>query len=140
MVPCIFCEIVSGKAKASIVYCDKTVTAFMDLHPVNPGHVLLVPNQHVQYISELEPETGGQMFKVAMRIAKAVRIAGVKCEGVNLHLADGEAAGQEVFHSHLHIIPRYAGDGFGLRFGFNYPTNPSRDNLDTIASMIKTSI
>jgi histidine triad (HIT) family protein len=140
LVLCIFCKIICGEAEASLVYRDEMVTAFMDLHPVNPGHVLLVPNRHVQYLSELEPEIGGQMFKMAMRVANAVRIAGVKCEGVNLHLADGEAAGQEILHSHLHIIPRYAVDGFGLKFGPNYPDNPSRNDLDVIANKIKTYV
>jgi len=74
---------------------------------------------------------------VGHRLAAAVRECGVRCEGVNLFLADGAAAMQEVFHVHLHVIPRYAGDGFGLRFGPNYKNLPPRDELDGIATRVR---
>ena len=80
------------------------------------------------------------MFRVAQRLAKALRQSGVKCEGVNLFLADGEAAMQEVFHVHLHIFPRYSEDGFGLRFGPHYGVKPSREALDEIAKKIKAHL
>jgi histidine triad (HIT) family protein len=66
------------------------------------------------------------MFKVAMRIGDALRRSGIRCEGIDLHLADGQVAGQEIFHVHLHVIPRFAGDGFGLKFGPRYKIRPSR--------------
>ena len=76
------------------------------------------------------------MFQVGQRIAGALRDSGLRCEGVNLFLADGEAAGQDVFHVHLHVIPRYAGDGFGFRFGPRYGHRPPRTELDAIAGRI----
>ncbi len=77
------------------------------------------------------------MFHVAQRLAPALRRSGVRCEGVTLALADGEAAGQEVFHVHLHLIPRYQGDGFGLKLPPTYGTRPDRDHLDAIARAIR---
>lgn len=79
----------------------------MDIQPVNPGHVLIIPRAHAARLSELDDETGAHMFKIAMRISEALRRSGMKCEGINLFLVDGEAAFQEVFHVHLHVIPRF---------------------------------
>jgi len=92
MSDCIFCRIASGKATSSIVYSDGKTVAFMDIQPVNTGHVLIVPRAHAAQLSELNHEVGGHMFRVAMWIAEAIRRSNVKCEGVNLFLADGEAA------------------------------------------------
>lgn len=140
MADCIFCNILKGTAPASIVFSDEMVTAFMDIQPVNLGHVLVIPKIHAAYLSELDEEVGARIFKVAMRIAAAVKRSGVRCEGVNLFLADGKAAFQEIFHVHLHIIPRFAGDGFGLKFGSNYGSRRSKDELDEIAKRIKETI
>ena len=132
---CVFCDIVAGIAPASIVYRDERVCAFMDLYPVNPGHTLVIPNRHATYLAELEPEDGAQMFRVGQRIAAALRESGVKCEGINLFLADGSVAGQQIFHVHLHVIPRFAGDGFGPKRWSGSPM-PSRGELDEVAGRI----
>ena len=137
MSECIFCAIVAGQLEASPVYQDEVCSAFMDIQPVNPGHLLVVPNAHASYLADLAEETGAQMFRIAQRLAAALRRSGVKCEGVNLWLADGEAAMQEVFHVHLHVLPRYQGDGFGLTFGPAYFTRPPRPELDETARQIK---
>jgi histidine triad (HIT) family protein len=137
---CAFCSIVEGVEVASMVYSDDKIMAFLDIQPVNPGHVLIVPRVHAAQLSELDPETGGHMFKVAMRVAAAVRRSGVKCEGVSLHLADGEAASQEILHVHLHVIPRFRGDGFGFRFGPDYSIKRSRLELDEIAENIRKAM
>ena len=134
---CIFCDILSGAAPASFVYRDEVCAAFMDIQPINPGHLLIIPLAHAAYLAELEPATGGHMFQVAQRLAAALRRSGVKCEGVDFFLADGEAAGQEVFHVHLHIIPRFRGDGFGFRFPPTYTRRPPRADLDALAKSIR---
>lgn len=134
---CIFCQIIRGVETASIVYSDEKVLAFMDITPVNLGHLLVIPKAHAAQLSELDPKIGGHMFKVAMRIAEALRRSGIKCEGVNLFLADGEAAFQDVFHVHLHVIPRFRGDGFGLKLGPKYGIRPDRKELDEVAEKIK---
>ncbi|MCS7221026.1 MAG: HIT family protein [Anaerolineae bacterium] len=137
---CIFCDILRGAAPASVVYHDDLCTAFMDIQPVNPGHLLVVPNRHATYLADLPAETGAQIFRVAQRLALALRRSGIRCEGVNLFLADGRVAMQEIFHVHLHVIPRYKGDGFGLRFGPTYGTRPPRAELDRIAQQIKEAL
>lgn len=141
MSDCVFCKLLSGEQEVSMVYRDETCSAFMDIQPVNPGHVLVVPNRHAGYLADLEEEEGAQMFRVARRVAAALRRAsGVRCEGVNLFLADGEAAMQEVFHVHLHVFPRYGGDGFGLKFPPHYSQKPLRQELDTIAEKISAAL
>lgn len=140
MEQCIFCDIINSKAPASIVYKDKTCIAFMDIRPFNEGHLLVVPNKHATYLADLDPETGGCMFKVAQKLSKAIRESGIKCKGIDLFLADGEAAGQEIFHLHFHILPRYKGDGFGLKFGRDYIEPPTRIALDRVANDIKSYI
>ena len=134
---CVFCEIVRGTAESSIVCADDAVVAFMDIQPVNEGHILVVPRAHAAQLSELDVETGAQLFRMAMRVSAAIRQSGVRCEGVNLFLADGEAAGQEVFHVHLHLIPRFRGDGFGFRFGPEYGILPGRARLDALALAVR---
>jgi len=137
---CIFCKIVNGTEPASVVYSDDKVMAFMDICPVNLGHVLVIPKVHVTYLSELDEELGAHLFKITMRIAEAVRKSGVKCEGINLFVADGEAVFQDVFHFHIHIIPRFKGDGFGLKFGPNNLLRPNRKKLDKLANDIRKSL
>jgi histidine triad (HIT) family protein len=136
----VFCDIVQGKAPASIVYADSLVMAFMDIQPVNEGHLLVVPRAHADYLAGMSNEVGGRLFEVATRLAEASRHSGIRCEGVNLLLADGEAAGQEIFHVHLHVIPRFRGDGFGYRFGPGYHYLPERGALDQVAARIRQAL
>ena len=137
---CVFCEILAGEEPASFLYRDDRCSAFMDIQPVNPGHLLVIPKRHARNLADLDEETGALMFRVAQRLAGALRQSGLRCEGVNLFLADGAAAGQEVFHVHLHVIPRYAGDGFGLRFSPAYYQLPPRLELDQLAQRIRSAL
>ncbi|MDQ3764057.1 MAG: HIT family protein [Actinomycetota bacterium] len=134
---CTFCQIISRKAPASIVYEDDNVLAFCDLNPINPGHLLVIPKIHGAGLADLAEEDGERMFVVAQRLAAALRSTDLRCEGVNLFLADGEAAGQEVFHVHLHVFPRYAGDRFRLNSG---QRRASRAYLDDVASRVRTAM
>ncbi len=137
---CVFCAIVAGRAPASIVYRDDLCTAFMDRQPVTPGHLLVVPNRHATYLADVDEGTAGRLFQVARRLDLALRASGLRCEGVNIFLADGEAAGQEVYHVHLHVIPRFRGDGFGLRFPPEYGARPPRSELDEQANCIRSAL
>jgi histidine triad (HIT) family protein len=112
----------------------------MDIQPINPGHMLVAPCRHAPALADLNEAEGARMFSVAQRLATALRNSGLKCEGVNLFLADGEAAGQEVLHTHLHVFPRYRGDGFGLVFPPHYSQQPKRKELDEIAAKIKVAL
>jgi histidine triad (HIT) family protein len=140
MTGCIFCAIIQGREEASFVYRDDSVSAFMDIQPINPGHVLIVPNAHAAYLEELEPETGSQLFKTGQRLAAALRKSKLRCEGINFFLADGEAAHQEIFHVHLHVLPRYQGDGLRIQVGDSYHDKPSRDSLEFHAAAIRKKL
>jgi len=139
MTDCIFCRILGGSAPGTFVYRDELCAAFMDIKPVNPGHVLVIPVAHAPYLAHLREETGAHLFRIAQRVAAAIRASGLRCEGINLFLADGEAAMQEVFHTHLHVLPRFRGDGFGLRFGPDYAVRPRAD-LEAAARAIRSSL
>lgn len=137
MTGCIFCQIAAGELPASFVYQDDRVSAFLDTQPVNPGHLLVVPHRHAETLGELSPDVVGHMMTVAQRLMLRLHDADVRCEGINLFLAEGAVAGQEVDHVHLHVIPRFTGDGFGLRFAADYGAMPQRDDLDRMAAAIR---
>jgi histidine triad (HIT) family protein len=140
MSDCVFCRILEGSEAASFVFRDERCAAFLDIQPVNPGHLLVVPIAHAPHLAELDPETTAHLMRVARELAGAMRASGLRCEGVNLFLADGEAAMQEVMHVHLHVLPRYPGDGFGLRFGPEYGRKPPRQELDDDARRIRAAL
>lgn len=134
---CVFCHIVGRTADASVVYEDDRLLAFCDVNPVNPGHVLIIPKIHGVGLADLDESDGSRMFMVAQRLAAAIRSSGLRCDGVNLFLADGEAAGQEIFHVHLHVFPRYAGDCFRLDSG---QRRASRRDLNEIADRVRAQL
>lgn len=133
---CVFCQIAAGEAPASVVYTDSDVIAFLDIRPVNAGHVLVIPRAHAVGLADLDPMLGGRLFQVAQQVAAAVRATELRCEGVNFFLADGVAAGQEVFHAHLHVLPRFTGDGFGISAAWSWP---DRATLDGIAADLRAT-
>ncbi len=137
---CIFCRMLAGQAPATLVWRDDACTAFMDLQPVNPGHVLIVPNAHAAQLADLDEETAAHLMRLGHRLTAALRASGLRCEGVNLFLADGAAAMQEIFHVHLHVFPRFTGDGFGLRFGPHYRERPGREALEAAAERIRAGL
>lgn len=137
MSKCIFCEIMAGNAPANFVYRDELCGAFMDIRPVNPGHVLVVPQEHAVLLPELDEASVGHMLWVAQLVDAALRTSGIRCEAVNLFLADGRAAGQDVLHVHLHVIPRFREDGHHLRFSPAYFTGTPAAQLEKNAELIR---
>lgn len=135
VVDCIFCEIVAGRSPVSAFYEDEIVLGFMTIGPVTEGHAMVTPKQHATYLADLDEATGRQMWTVAQRAAAAIRASGVRCEGINLFLADGAAAAQEIFHVHLHVFPRHKDDGFGLTA--HWDKKPPRAELDHVAAQIR---
>ncbi len=111
MANCIFCKIVAGEIPAAKVYEDELVTAFLDLGPINKGHVLVIPREHQVSAATIPEATAGRMFRVGARLGIALRRA-FGYDAYNLHLADGTAAGQVVMHAHLHVVPRGVEDNF----------------------------
>ncbi|MFW6128780.1 MAG: HIT family protein [Candidatus Aminicenantaceae bacterium] len=135
---CIFCEIATSKKLASIVYRDTRCTAFMDIKPINPGHVLIIPNDHAASLNELDEVTGGHIFQIAQKITRALYNSPIKCEGITYYLADGEAANQEIFHVHLHVFPRFIGDEVRLKVPSSYYTkHTEQSELDNMSDIIK---
>ncbi len=137
MSACIFCDIAAGEAPASVIYQDDSVLAFMDITPVNLGHVLIVPRKHATYMAEMDEAVGAHLFRTTMRIGQAIRNSSVRCQGINLYLADGAVAGQQIYHLHMHVFPRFAGDSFRVFSG--WPLTPSRRELDEIAASIRSA-
>ena len=133
-VTCTFCGVIDRSVPGSIVYEDERVVAFLDVMPINRGHTLIVPRQHVAFLSEVSAEDGARMFLVAQKVGKALRASGLRCDGVNLTLNDGAEAGQRVFHSHLHVVPRVLGDS--LRRDVNAEM-PTREDLDAVAAELR---
>lgn len=137
---CIFCKIVRREASASIVREDDSTLAFLDIRPMNPGHVLVIPKVHATYIEDLPSGTAGPMLESAREISQALRSSGLRCEAVSFYLANGKEAGQEVLHVHLHLIPRWRGDGFGLRVRSDYGRQAERQELDDLAAKIRAAL
>ena len=137
---CIFCKIVRREVPASIVRDDSSTLAFMDFRPMNPGHVLVIPKAHAAYVEDLPPEAVGPILEAAREISRAMRMSGIRCEAVTFYLANGTEAGQEVFHVHLHLIPRWRGDAFGLRVRADYGRIADRTELDGLAVKIRTAL
>ena len=134
---CIFCGIVAGQAEASVVATSERAVAFLDLFPFAEGHTLVIPRAHSVGLSDLDDEDAAEVMRLGRRVATAQLQLGLG-EGVNLFLADGEVAGQEVFHAHLHVLPRHAGDGLPVSFGAG--EQPSRDHLDAVAARLGDAV
>ena len=135
---CVFCRIAAGAEPASMVRADDEVLAFLTHQPVNAGHVLVVPRAHVAGLSGLPDETGTAMWRLAREVAATLRQDPAWSDGVNLHLSDGDAAGQHVFHVHLHVIPRFHGDGLRITDARHDP--PTRLELDEVASRLRGAL
>ena len=134
---CVFCDILTGRQIGSFVYRDDLVSAFLTIGPVNPGHVLIVPLRHAPAIADLTQAENEAMFSLAGRLSAAIRRSPLQCDGINFWLADGEAAFQDVFHAHLHVIPRVRGDSFKVDFDRR---TPRRDELDEVAQSIRVQL
>lgn len=131
---CAFCGIVSGRLRASRVYEDARVLSFMDIHPASRGDLLVIPKVHMTGLDDIDEALMAHLFRVVHLLARALRHSGLPCEGVNLFLADGEAAGQTVFHLHVHVFPRTEEDRFHLEVRWQ---QRSRAALDDDASQLR---
>jgi histidine triad (HIT) family protein len=136
---CVFCEIVQGTSPASWVYQDDSVVAFLDVQPITQGHMLVVPREHATLITETSEPSVTRSFRVARRLAAVARQT-LGATGVNIFVMDGEDAFQDIPHFHVHVIPRYKKDGFGLTFPRAYENPPSRAQLDAIASALRAAV
>ena len=132
---CTFCDLIHGAAEVSICHEDSDAIAFMDIQPVNNGHVLVVPRAHYESLLDVPHELGLHLFRVTMQLANAVsKVTG--CDDLNIIVNSGDAAGQDEPHYHVHIIPRRAGDGFDVPLPFDGSAMPDRTVLDAYAARI----
>jgi histidine triad (HIT) family protein len=132
---CIFCDLIHGAAEVSVCYEDATSIAFMDIQPVNNGHVLVATREHYPTLAEVPREVAMHLFGVAMDLTPVIRkITGA--QGINVVVNSGAAAGQDVLHYHVHVIPRYRGDGFDVPLPFPGSALPDRLVLDATAARI----
>ena len=138
MAECVFCAIVAGDEPASVVLEDELTLAFLDLRQFHPGHVLVIPKEHVTDVRGLDDELGAAVMRSVGRAARAV-MAAIGPDGINVTHEAGEAAGQEVFHAHFHIHARYSGDGMLPPYP-SKPAEPSRVELDAIAGEIRAHL
>lgn len=136
---CVFCAILAGQAPASLVYEDAEIVAFLDLFPVHPGHMLVVPRLHIADLLSCPPALAGRLLIVSTELAPAV-VKATGAAGFNVWTANGRAAGQDIFHLHLHLLPRHDGDSFGLRFPKGYPREAPRAELDGMAGRIRAEL
>jgi len=124
MSDCVFCDIVDGKAPAYRVCEDEDTLAFLDIEPANPGHVLVVPTTHCETLPDMSEPLAGRAFQTAWRLAAAIDSVHTP-DGVNVVQSNGTAAGQEVFHAHVHVVPRYESDDVTLEWtGVDLTSSP----------------
>lgn len=110
---CIFCKIANGEIPSNCLYEDELVKVILDLSPASKGHALIIPKRHATDLFDLDEETKGHVLKVASKVGAALKKV-LNADGINIMQNNGEAAGQSVMHFHMHIIPRYKGDGLKL--------------------------
>ncbi|MBD8897335.1 HIT domain-containing protein [Rhodanobacter sp. DHG33] len=135
-IPCPFCAIAAGEAPASIVADDGDMLAFMDLRQAVPGHVLVVPRRHAPDLCALTPDEAAAAMRMAQRVALALQDE-FHPAGFNVWQSNGLAAGQEVFHFHLHVQPRGAADGLSRIYSGDVPEPVPTDRLDAWAQALR---
>ena len=134
---CIFCQIVRRELESSVVHEDQDCIAFLDIQPVNSGHTLVIPKAHYVTLEDCPDEIARHLISITKKLNLSVSQS-VRAEGIFNAIMNGEAANQEIFHLHLHIIPRFRDDGFGFVFADTYgKVFPDRSELDSIAERIR---
>jgi len=141
---CVFCAIVAGRVPASIVYRDRATLAFMDVNPVRPGHVLVIPTAHRAQIWDLAEAESAAVYRPLPGLALALKAA-MAADAVTIFSLNGKAAGQTVFHLHVHLVPVHAGDPLlrrrGRRVTFRLVQGrASRARLDALAGRIRACL
>lgn len=128
MEKCIFCKIAAGEIPSATLYEDEEFRVILDLGPAAKGHALILPKAHYANLYEIPEETAAKAMKLAKKMAEAMTKA-LNCDGFNLVQNNGEVAGQTVFHFHMHLIPRYKGDGAGITWTPGQLTDDVRDEI-----------
>lgn len=137
MKKCIFCEIVNGNIRAAIVFETDKFLSFMDKYPLNRGHLLVIPKQHHEFLTDMDNNEVAELFKLVNMISKYLWKL-VKADGLSIGQSNGKAASQDIFHVHVHIIPRFDNDSGGG----SWPTRKTftRKELEELASLLKAKL
>jgi histidine triad (HIT) family protein len=136
MPDCIFCKIIAKQIAADIIHEDEYTLAFLDIRPTNPGHTLVVPKKHARNIFDIAESDWLAVMQTVRRLAPVIHTA-VAADGLNIHVNNEPPAGQVVFHSHTHLIPRFAGDGYELWHGSEMPEEERRRILENIRAQLQ---
>lgn len=136
MADCVFCKIMAKQIPVTVVHEDEHTLAFMDIGQVNPGHVLVALKKHAENIFALDEAQAAAVFGAAAKVARAIRGA-FEPQGLSVYQANGAAAGQTVLHLHIHLVPRYEGDGMALTWPVK---NPPREKLAEYAQKIRAKL
>lgn len=137
MAECIFCDIVSGEIDAHTIFENDRALAFLDANPIVDGHTVVVPKRHVERFSDMPQEVIGGTFSAVREVNRAI-LTGLDADGTNVGLNDGEAAGQAVPHTHIHVIPRYSGDGGGSLHSI--VSGEASEDLKKVVGQLKSAI
>lgn len=130
--PCVFCEIVAGRAPAIRIYEDDEYLAILDIRPFTRGHTLVVPKEHTTDLTDTPAKTLAEMVAIGQRIGLAARASELGADGNNIAINDGRAAFQSVYHVHLHVVPRRNGDKLAFAKGMVLRRDPDRENTGRI--------
>jgi histidine triad (HIT) family protein len=133
---CLFCKIVSGKIPAENIYEDEDTLAFLDIHPINRGHTLVIPKEHYKNMYEIPAEKFTRVMRTAHLLAPKVKQA-VGAHGINIGINNDGPAGQLIFHLHVHVIPRFEDDGFAHWHGNPYQDGEIRSIKEMIIRELK---
>lgn len=142
---CVFCAIAAKRAPAAIVYESDDALAFLDIHPIVEGHVLIIPKKHCRNLFDFRDDCGQGVMHAASVVARGLRRA-YNVDGMNLFQSSERAGGQDVFHFHFHVLPRFIGDGLMAREGndrlmrWRARGNPTKEELDKVAEKIRANI
>jgi len=133
---CLFCKIINGEVPSEKIYEDEHSFAFLDINPVNPGHTLLAPKEHSRNILDISEKSLGNITPLLKKISNAVK-EGVGADGINIHINNEPLAGQVIFHTHIHIIPRFEKDGYKLWHGDPYKEGEALQTAEKIREELK---
>ncbi len=134
---CIFCKIVASEIPCTKIFEDDAMLAFMDISPLNTGHLLIVPKEHFENIFEIDPQVYGQLASAVCRLSKAIG-ASLAPDGLNVLQLNGKAANQVVPHLHIHVVPRWKGDG--LTISAWEPVMGDKEEISRNAELIKSKL
>ena len=136
MSDCIFCKIANGEIPSATVYEDSVCRVILDVNPANKGHALIIPKEHFDNIYSIDAETAAKIFTIATEVAKAQK-AELNPDGLNILQNNGEAAGQTVFHFHMHLVPRYIKDNVTMTW---IPGKADTEELSTLSKALRKRI